>query len=404
MITEIERRLEALFPDTSVRERTLSIFAESIRFIRARKPDWCHVRLARRRLRLFAGRLIVLTLHPEGVWVTTDASGRSEDPSGLHSWRWDTEKYARYQRVPSRNGYYSPILDHGADWPLIQAAHFAYLEQALARGVVPDHRTAAKHDAALLEYIEGRTVIEAYDTQPTALSSSRDTTPSFTHAEVFPLIAGLILRATKQSDAFVTHAALVSMVLDDSRGAELVVRARAKASWSSDKDAASNMVAWFSQQISVGRSEWADFFVRERVEGAWAYRPAAVATPGKIPDADFSAMEGEPRIFLHLRRERDTSLVAAKRASARNSSGQLECEVCGFVAELAYPGLSAGLCEVHHRRPLSELAGSTETRLDDLAVLCPNCHRAIHQTRPMMTVEEFRQRMRQRGAARGGTV
>ncbi len=30
------------------------------------------------------------------------------------------------------------------------------------------------------------------------------------------------------------------------------------------------------------------------------------------------------------------------------------------------------------------------TTLSDLAVLCPNCHRAIHRTKPLMSVEEFR--------------
>src|SRR5690606_24431079 len=91
-------------------------------------------------------------------------------------------------------------------------------------------------------------------------------------------------------------------------------------------------------------------------------------------------------------------LVRAKRAVARNAAGHLECEVCGFVAQTAYPEyLSGELCEVHHRAPLGELgAAPAETRLEDLAILCPNCHRAIHQTRPMMTVEEFRARFRTR--------
>ena len=94
----------------------------------------------------------------------------------------------------------------------------------------------------------------------------------------------------------------------------------------------------------------------------------------------------------------DPNLVRAKRAAARNSSGLLECEVCMFVAQDAYlMALFGELCEVHHRNPLGDLgAGSTATRLEDLAILCSNCHRAIHQTRPMMTVDEFRDRFRRR--------
>jgi hypothetical protein len=216
---------------------------------------------------------------------------------------------------------------------------------------------------------------------------------SFTHAEVFPLIARLILQVAKdRPGAFVTHEALVSRIVEDDTGGKVVARARARSSWSDDRSAASNMVAWFSQQISVGRSEWVEFFERERLDGAWAYRPVASATPGTIPDFELSALEGEPRMFFHLRRERDAGLVKMKRAAARNSAGQLECEVCGFVAQLAYPGL-AEMCEVHHRTPLGQVAQAVDTRLVDLAILCPNCHRAIHQTNPMMTVEEFRARV-----------
>lgn len=404
MTSEIEQRLDALLPEPNIRARMLAVFAESMQYIRARRPDWCHVRWAGRRLRLLAGRLIVLTLHAEGVWMTTDASAADEHLSGLRSWRWDEGRWARYRRVPSRNGYYMPGLDAGSDLALIRPLHFAYLEQVLSEGLVPDQRTAANHDAALVDYIESATGVAVDGSQAGIPLSASGSTPSFTHAEICPLVARLIVGAAKQSHAFVTHDVLVSMVLDDKLGAEIVARARAKSSWPDDRSAASNMVAWFSQQISVGRSEWADFFVRERLDGAWAYRVAPAAAPGQIPDADFSAIEGEPRVFLHLRRERDRSLVAAKQASARNGLGQLVCEICGFVAELVYPGLCAGLCEVHHRRPLSELEAPTETRLDDLAVLCPNCHRAIHQTRPMMTVEEFRQRLGQRRGAGDGTV
>lgn len=97
-------------------------------------------------------------------------------------------------------------------------------------------------------------------------------------------------------------------------------------------------------------------------------------------------------MFFHMRRERDSGLVEKKRAAARNTAGELTCEACGFVAQRAYPGFPGEVCEVHHRKPLAEVVEETETRLRDLAILCPNCHRAIHQTEPMMTIEEFRAR------------
>jgi hypothetical protein len=78
---------------------------------------------------------------------------------------------------------------------------------------------------------------------------------SFTHDEAFPLIAQLIMTAAKVApERFILHDAIVDLVLADSRGADIVARARSRSAWADDREAASNMVAWFSQQISVGRS------------------------------------------------------------------------------------------------------------------------------------------------------
>jgi hypothetical protein len=221
---------------------------------------------------------------------------------------------------------------------------------------------------------------------------------SFTYDEAFPLIARLIMLAAKaEPGRFIPHDAIVDLILADGRGAEIVVEARSRSSWTDDRDAASNMVAWFSQQISVGRSEWLQFFERERVDGAWAYRPAVAAVVGRVPDPDIAVIEGEPRMLFHLRREREPRIADAKRTTARNQAGELECEACGFVAQHAYLGFGGDVAEVHHRRALAQATGPVQTTLDDLAILCANCHRAIHQTHPLMSVEEFRERFLRAG-------
>jgi hypothetical protein len=38
-----------------------------------------------------------------------------------------------------------------------------------------------------------------------------------------------------------------------------------------------------------------------------------------------------------------------------------------------------GYAHVHHLRPLSEARGSVTTRLEDLAIVCANCHAIIHR-------------------------
>jgi len=122
----------------------------------------------------------------------------------------------------------------------------------------------------------------------------------------------------------------------------------------------------------------------------WAYRPiTAVPAPLAEPDL-LAAMEGDPRLFIHVRKERIPALAKAKRDSMRRPDGQLACEACGFLMTVAYPGLLGDICEVHHRQPLALVVEQVETRLEDLAILCPNCHRAIHRTEPLLSVEDFR--------------
>lgn len=41
---------------------------------------------------------------------------------------------------------------------------------------------------------------------------------------------------------------------------------------------ATNMVAWFSQCIAVGESEYAQAFERTKIDENWAYKPAGEAS------------------------------------------------------------------------------------------------------------------------------
>jgi 5-methylcytosine-specific restriction protein A len=105
------------------------------------------------------------------------------------------------------------------------------------------------------------------------------------------------------------------------------------------------------------------------------------------PDEEFQ--EGAVLTRLHKRRERDPKASAKKKATVLKATGKLDCEACGFDFALAYGDLGIGFAECHHRLPLASLGSRTGTRLADLAILCANCHRMIHKTRPLMSVEEF---------------
>ncbi|GHG10590.1 hypothetical protein GCM10017783_23760 [Deinococcus piscis] len=105
--------------------------------------------------------------------------------------------------------------------------------------------------------------------------------------------------------------------------------------------------------------------------------------------------EGKVIERLHKSRERNKRLVNKKIAEAKKiNQGRVICEACDFDFLATYGELGADFAECHHLVPLSQL-GETQTALNELAVLCANCHRMIHRSRPMLTPQELRQRMEQ---------
>ncbi len=107
----------------------------------------------------------------------------------------------------------------------------------------------------------------------------------------------------------------------------------------------------------------------------------------ECPDLDLvEHVEGRRRLVQHLRRERNAALVRRKKRSAAS----LACEVCGFDSLGVY---GVEFCEVHHLEPLSLEPEARITRLGDLAILCANCHRAVHTTFPPLSLEELRRRI-----------
>ena len=113
-----------------------------------------------------------------------------------------------------------------------------------------------------------------------------------------------------------------------------------------------------------------------------------------LVDVDLIATEGKQRLVQHLRRERKRSLVEAKKALILRKNGRLACDCCGFDFKVIYGGLGEGFCEVHHKRPLSQSKAETKTKLSDMAVVCSNCHRVIHRSQPMITIEKLRRLIR----------
>ncbi|SKB40636.1 5-methylcytosine-specific restriction enzyme A [Sphingobacterium nematocida] len=98
-----------------------------------------------------------------------------------------------------------------------------------------------------------------------------------------------------------------------------------------------------------------------------------------IEDSDFERSEGTVLYRYHLARERNATLVKKKKQQALKLHGKLECELCSFDFFKTYGEIGYGFIECHHRTPLYELTESTVTKLDDLMLVCANCHRMLHR-------------------------
>ncbi|MFE2556920.1 HNH endonuclease [Streptomyces sp. NPDC059352] len=95
-------------------------------------------------------------------------------------------------------------------------------------------------------------------------------------------------------------------------------------------------------------------------------------------DGESSAREGRLLVRLALHRERDRGLRNRKIQQVRKLNQPVRCEACTFDFGATYGPLGADYIEVHHVTPL-HVSGPSETRLEDLALLCANCHRMCHR-------------------------
>ena len=111
----------------------------------------------------------------------------------------------------------------------------------------------------------------------------------------------------------------------------------------------------------------------------------------KVFESDFvEAIEGRILSHLHVRKERNSKLRTNKFNQAIDTTGKLACEVCGFDFSVYYGQRGEGFIECHHKKPLSSLEGEQKTHIDDLALVCANCHRMIHRSKNWLSIEELK--------------
>jgi 5-methylcytosine-specific restriction protein A len=114
---------------------------------------------------------------------------------------------------------------------------------------------------------------------------------------------------------------------------------------------------------------------------------ATVPTTRVDDDVQDEFDEGREREIRSNRMERNRKAVEA----AKRKHG-LKCQVCGLVFGETYGSHGAGFIEVHHMIPVADAArrGKQKVALQELAVLCSNCHRMIHRGGRLLSLDELR--------------
>lgn len=97
--------------------------------------------------------------------------------------------------------------------------------------------------------------------------------------------------------------------------------------------------------------------------------------------------EGTVLYRMHRTRERKPEAIRKAKQRAKKLKGKLTCEVCDFdFAEV----WGEEYIECHHTKPVSQLRPGQETRIEDLALLCANCHRMAHKREAWLNPVELR--------------
>ncbi len=96
-----------------------------------------------------------------------------------------------------------------------------------------------------------------------------------------------------------------------------------------------------------------------------------------VPD-DETFAEGKIITETHKRKERNTKLRKIIIAD-RKKSNKMFCDICGIKPYFNDVIDDCTIFECHHIVPLSQSGGLVETKKEDMAFLCANCHKAIHQ-------------------------
>lgn len=99
----------------------------------------------------------------------------------------------------------------------------------------------------------------------------------------------------------------------------------------------------------------------------------------EVLEIEESFKEGKIKLETHEKRERNPKLINVAKKQFKKTNGKLYCEICNFDFEEVYGELGIDFIEGHHTKPVSQMEEETDSKIEDIQMLCANCHRMVHR-------------------------
>lgn len=97
------------------------------------------------------------------------------------------------------------------------------------------------------------------------------------------------------------------------------------------------------------------------------------------------------RQHIKLEKERNPLVIKDAKIAFLKKHGRVYCEICGFDFSKAYGELGKNFIEGHHKKMVAAMDKEGDTiTIDDIAIVCCNCHAMLHRRIPPISVERLK--------------
>jgi hypothetical protein len=103
----------------------------------------------------------------------------------------------------------------------------------------------------------------------------------------------------------------------------------------------------------------------------------------------YIAKEGQKKIKQMIVKHRNSYITKLAKEAFKKENEHLYCECCGF----NFNKFGLDYAEAHHKYAIAEREFDEETRIEDLIMLCSNCHTLVHGLN--ITVDELKMKLKE---------